>query len=223
MKLRKLILPTSAMLIILTVGTVVHGLLTDRFGMVVSDELERFTTRLAHVPRTIGQWEGEDVPIDPQEIAAANVTGYVSRIYTHRQSGATVNMFLVCGTSRHITLHTPDRCYQAQGFRLQREPTTIALDVGLPEEPEFADGRFFKEETGIVHQLRILWSFSDGQRWRGPTEARTTLAGKDALYKIYVIGPESDGAQAHAAVVEQFLQDALPTLQAVLFPEERQD
>ena len=222
---RQLVLPTSVMLVILTVGTVVHGLLTDRFGMIVTDELEEFTSRLEHVPHEIGDWKGEDVLVDPREIAAANVTGHVSRTFTNRETGATVNMFLVCGTSRHITLHTPDRCYQAQGFRLQREPATIKLDVGRArsdsvESPEFADGLFFKEESGNVQQLRILWSFSDGITWQGPTEARTALAGKNALYKIYVIGPGLEESSDRKAAAVRFLQDAIPTLQKVLFEQQ---
>ena len=225
MNVRSLAPPIAVMLLILTAATVVHGIITDRFGMVVSQQLQEFTARLDDVPRVIGDWESTEANISPEEIERANVTGHISRVYTHRETGASVNMFLVCGTSRHITLHTPDRCYRAQGFDPEAEPTTLTLDAGMPEPLEFADGRFYKEEGHKVQRLRILWAFSDDGVWRGPRSARTALAGRGALFKLYLIAPVGDAADTDIATppLEQFATAAMPVIRTAIFSGEKLD
>ena len=220
MTFRNLAPPIGVALLILTAGTIVHGVITDRFGMVVSDKLTTFSARLNGVPQVIGDWQGADVDIPAEEIERANVTGYLSRIYTNKITGESVNVFLVCGTSRHITLHTPDLCYQAQGFDMEGEPRAFPLDAGLPEAMEFADGRFYKEQGQQVQRLRILWTFSSDGQWQGPRSARTALAGKGALYKLYLIGPPAKhDSRAAETAIENFARDAMPVIQNVLFGE----
>lgn len=219
MNLRSLAPPVATALVVLIVGTGIHGSLTDRWGMVRSEQLSEFTQRLVEVPASFGPWEGTDADVDPRQLDRAQVTGHVSRIYRHRDTGEEVSLFLVCGTSRHITLHTPDLCYQGAGFSMEEEPGSYSLDLEFAEPVEFATTRFLKEESTGVEQLRIFWSFSDDGQWLGPRWARTSLAGKDALYKIYLIAPITgrDNYEPQDSPCVAFAKLAMPQLQNILF------
>jgi len=219
MSLRKLAPPVAAALLVLIVGTIIHGALTERFGASRSAELDAFAARLQNVPNEIGDWEGRDAEVEREQIARSNVAGHLSRTFRHRKSGAVVNMFLVCGTSRHITLHTPDLCYPAAGFEMDGEPASRSVEAGLPEPVEFASSHFYKEDEEGLHRLHVMWSFSSDGAWEGPRWARTALAGHSAIYKLYVIGPlaypQQDGDRS---AVEAFAVQAMPVLQKALFP-----
>lgn len=225
MTLRKMGPPVALAVLVLIVGAAIHGALTDRFGMTRSQQLEAFTARLGNVPETIGPWESVESEVDPEQLQVAQVTGHCARTYRHRETGDVVNVFLVCGTSRHITLHTPDKCYQAAGFVMEGQPHALSVDVGLAAPVEFATSRFYKEEAGGLQQIEILWSFSDDGRWQGPRWARTALAGHDAMYKIYLIQPinEAHGDSSGESPIVRFAKDAFPTLQQVLFPNGAKD
>jgi hypothetical protein len=220
MTLRQLALPLAAALVLIAVATWIHGALTDRWGMDRPQQLDEFSARLKGVPKVIGDWEGVEAEIDPRQLEAARVTGHVSRTYRHKQTGKVVNMFLVCGTSRHITLHTPDLCYSAVGYESEGPPQAYPVDAGLPRPVEFATSLFYKEAPTGLSQMRIFWTFSGGSEWKGPRFARTALAGKGALYKLYLIVPvtvgQSRSPEESAGVI--FAREAMPKLQAVLFP-----
>ena len=221
MSLTKLAPPIAVMLIVMVVATIIHGRLTDRFGMTTSDTLIAYTGRLDEIPVEFGPWDGIDTQIDQEQLERAQVTGHISRRFRHRESGAMVDMFLVCGTSRHITLHTPDKCYTAAGFDMEGTPTARDVEAGIGEPVEFAVGRFYKEEAGSIDHLEIMWSFSSDGVWHGPRWARTSLAGKDAIYKIYLIGAISPRASMDSSQqpTVDFASTAMPTIQSVLFPD----
>lgn len=223
MQLRSVAPPVVVALLLMGVGAAIHGALTDRFGMIQTEQLQQFTGRLDDVPMTLGDWEGEQADVDAAQLRRAQVTGHVSRTYRHRTTGEAVNLFLVAGTSRHITLHNPELCYQAAGFSLEGEPKSVPLDAGLAKPVEFATGKFYREEEGgRLSQLRIWWSFSYDGQWHGPRWARSELAGKGALYKIYLIAPnQATGAgegRRDEGPLADFVKTAMPQLQEKLFP-----
>jgi hypothetical protein len=220
---RTLVLPLAVVLILMAIATWMHGELTDRWGMDRPEELNEFTQRLARLPKVIGQWESTEAQVDPQQLQAARVTGHVARAYRHRGTGDVVNFFCVCGTSRHITLHTPDLCYAAVGYESEGAPQAYPVDAGLPQPVEFATSLFYKEAATGLAQLRIFWTFSGDGQWKGPRFARTALAGNGALYKMYLVVPIAAGKsrtpEDSAAIA--FARDALSELQDTLFPPEK--
>ncbi len=225
MQFRSVAPPVIVALLLMGVGAAIHGALTDRFGMIQTEQLQQFTHRLENVPITLGDWEGEPADVDAAQLERAQVTGHISRTYRHRTTGEAVNLFLVAGTSRHITLHTPDLCYQAAGFAMEGEPQSFPLDVGLAKPVEFASSKFYREEEGgRLSKLRIWWSFSYDGQWRRPRWARSALAGKGAIYKIYLIAPNQTTGPREGRLDEgplaDFVKTAMPKMQRALFPGE---
>src|SRR5579875_916856 len=97
----------------LVVCGIVHGYWTDRWAPPV--ETAQAAARLDAVPLVVGEWNGEVLEVKPGE-AGEGVAGCIRRRYTHRQTGATLSLFLVCGRSGPVSIHTPDVCYGANGF-----------------------------------------------------------------------------------------------------------
>jgi hypothetical protein len=217
-------LPFAAVLIVLGVGTLIEGKFSDRWGRKSSEKLVAFTDRLKEVPKKFGDWEGIDDEIDQKEFAASNCTGYVSRTYVNRE-GQRVNVYLVSGSARHVTIHTPDWCYVGAGYVMEDEPQqyTVQDATDLPALPEFLTTRFKREDTLATHYIRIFWSFSDDGQWHGPRMPKPTFAGRPALYKIYII-TEIDGTMIPPTIegnpTLQFARDFLPLLNKALFKPE---
>jgi hypothetical protein len=198
-------------LLILLVSGVVHGVWTDRWG--TGAEPAAWGARLAGVPRTIGDWEGQDVPLDAKSLQVAEVTGHLARTYVHRRTGAAVEVLLVCGRPGPISVHTPDVCLRGSGHSL----------VGAPEKygavhAEFWTARFRKGQAAPTN-LRIFWAWNAGDGWRASTSPRLEFARHPALYKLYVV-------RSLAALDESlekdpctgFLPLLLPELERALFP-----
>ncbi len=217
-------IPFAVVIVVLGIGTLIEGRLSDRWGRESSKKLELFTQRLQNVPREFGSWTGVDDEIDADEFKASNCTGCVSRTYTNRD-GQQINVYLVSGSARHVTIHTPDWCYVGAGYSMEHEPQQYTLqDVeGIETAPEFLTTRFKKEEALRTERIRIFWSFSDNGTWIGPRMPKPAFAGKSAMYKIYLI-TKIDGQNVGIGVEDNptldFSRQFLPILNQVLFSNE---
>ena len=109
--------PFAVVLVVLTVGTLIEGKYSNRWGEAQSERLDAFTERLKAVPKVVGDWEGVDELINEEEFKASHCAGCISRTYTNRE-GQRVNVYLVCGSARHVTIHTPDWCYVGAGYTM---------------------------------------------------------------------------------------------------------
>jgi hypothetical protein len=210
--MQKMMIPLIAVVSLLAVGTYFQGVFSERWIPQTSERLEAFTKCVSRVPLQIGKWEGRDDKLDPEEFKKTNCTAYVSRRYTNAQSGESVSVYLVSGTARHCTIHSPDWCYQGAGFKMQGKAETHKIPVnGMNPAPEFSTAVFKKQEQG----MRIYWSYAENGEWRGPKFAKTALAGKPAMYKVYLIGPPTTLAENP---VDEFAQVFFPKVNPLLFP-----
>lgn len=167
---------------VLTAG-VVPGLWTGRWTE--STSLEEAAARLAQVPPTVGEWDGRDLPVNPREQAAAQASGYLSRRYVHRRTGAVVSLALLCGRPGPISVHTPDICYAGSGYEEVGAPTRCAI----PDSPgDHLWARQFRKAAAVpVQHLRVLYGWSAAGAWEAPDNPRLTFARRPALYKLYAI------------------------------------
>ena len=214
--------PFAVVLVVLAVGTLIEGKYSDRWGQAESEKLNEFTDRLQLVPKTIGDWEGVDEEINKEEFKASHCTGCISRNYVNRE-GQRVNVYLVSGSARHVTIHTPDWCYVGAGYEMIDDPQQYTIDKvqGVEPQPEFLTTVFKKEDPLATHMIRIFWSFSDDGNWRGPRMPKPTFAGRSALYKVYLITElEEVGAKIESNPTLEFVRQFLPILNSVLFPQQ---
>ena len=216
------ILAYCAAAAVVVLGAMYQWKQSDVFGYSRSVTLEQFTERLDKVPKLIGQWEViSDKEIPPEEFKASNCDGYKSYTFQNRETNEVVDVFLASGTARHITIHTPDWCYPAAGYgrKTDIEPALISCqEVEL--NPEFLTARFVKRKqaTSAEIPLQVFWSFSYDGEWTAVQSAKVAFAGRDALYKIYLINhlPSQEMRWQQVPSVK-FIEECLPTINQYLF------
>ncbi len=205
--------------VLIGVGTYVQGIYSERWTPMDSEQLDQFAECVPLVPTKIGDWEGADDSLTEKEFAATNCKAYVSRNYRNSATGEEVSFYLVAGTARHITIHTPDWCYQSAGFVMDGDIETYTLPID-GKSTEFATAVFRKpsrEDPSGQQALRIFWTYSDDGNWQGPASAnyaKVVFARKPALYKVYLIGPAT---AANESPANPFAREAFPILNRVLF------
>jgi hypothetical protein len=195
---------------VLVIGTgIVHGFWSDRWAPAV--EPQEAADRYAAIPMTVGEWEGKDFDKPAENVPG--VVGSLQRRFTHRITGATVTVALVCGRPGPVSIHTPDSCYTASGYDFgTRSP--VALGPGTDFWTADAVRVKATEET----RLRLFWAWNAGQGWTAPDDARTAYARYPVLHKLYVLRELNSLAEP---IKDDpgltFLRALLPELDARLF------
>jgi hypothetical protein len=210
------LLPAVALLLLVVSG-VVHGLWTDRWR--TSDEPAAWAARLDNVPRSIGEWDGQDLPVESKHLQVAEATGCLARAYVHRRTGEVVSVVVVCGRPGPVSVHTPDVCYRDNGHGLVETPEKFLAAVP-GRQAEFWTARFRKGDTALPTYLRVFWSWNGGGGWKAPANPRLEFARRPALYKLYVIRQLAQLEEAPGKdPCTEFLPLLLPELRRALFPE----
>ncbi|VTR95697.1 Uncharacterized protein OS=Singulisphaera acidiphila (strain ATCC BAA-1392 / DSM 18658 / VKM B-2454 / MOB10) GN=Sinac_2487 PE=4 SV=1: DUF3485 [Gemmata massiliana] len=200
---------------ILGVAGAVHGVQTDRWSP--SPHLSRALDRLPHVPQSVGDWNGVDIPLEANDMSRAGIKGWIFRVYKNSRTREEVSVLLVCGRGGPISVHTPDVCYTGAGYRQKADATIQEMEWAEGVKGTFRVARFGK--PGIVPtQLEIYWTWSrDGRTWQAPNAPRLSFAREPALYKMYIIRQFVAGSrEENANSCREFLQRALPDFNQVL-------
>jgi len=163
-----------------------HGLGTGRWKL--SAARVDATKRLAHLPMSLGDWDGQPRTISDVELAEAGADSGLSRRYVNRTTGATVSILFLCGRPGPISAHTPEVCYGASGY----EPLTPARRHALKRSSEQASADFWvaeftKRGQADAGSMRVFWSWTTGSRWLAPDSPRFAFATVPALVKLYAV------------------------------------
>jgi hypothetical protein len=204
---------------------------SDRFTS-SSVTAEEFGRRFANVPKdgaAIGEWVGEDLPVEKATAEQAGAVSHVSRRYVNpKYPGRHVDLWLIVGHARDIVRHTPDICYPSQGY--SQRGATIKYTVTPPtdeEHPaEFFSAKFQNESTRGAVIERVFWAWNgndpeDGRtEWEAPESQKLHFGNNRALYKMYFTAEmnEQDEEPGKNLAVE-FAKVLLPEVNRALFPE----
>ena len=177
--------------------------MTDRLaGTNVSAEQQ--AKLLKNVPIDVGNWHGEDMPVDPTVADTAGAIGAVSRVYRNVRTGENVDLWLIVGHARDIARHTPNICYRSSGFEM-RAPESSLYPMVFPDQPEtpFLTNTFFKEDVTGRRLVRVFWSWYNPEadddlttvEWDAPSNARWRFGNSRALYKMYFTSKMRDPSE----------------------------
>lgn len=205
------------LLLVASLG-VVHGVYSDRWGQ--SGQLEQALAGLPRVPAKFGDWVGEDVPYDAEDMVRAGIRGSVYRRFKNVRTGELVSVLLVCGRGGPISVHTPDVCYAGAGYRLMGTAQQREIETSDGHKAAFSSARFGKATGVVPSHLEIYWTWSrDGVLWQAPENPRLSLARAPALFKLYVVSEVSmNERSATRDSCDRFLRQALPTIRQSLPP-----
>jgi hypothetical protein len=74
---------------------------------------------LSRLPSMIGNWRGEDMPLDVQTIRRTDTDDHVNRCYSHDNGRDAVGVFFAYGVrTRDLLPHRPEVCYPGAGWTL---------------------------------------------------------------------------------------------------------
>ncbi len=185
-------------------------------------EAAQLGVRFAQVPLNIGEWEGEDLPVDEEIRKRAGAVNYVSRRYTHLKTGKMVTLWLIVGHSRDIWRHTPNICYPRSGFRQAGSQLRHHIDLDNGDAGVFYTAKFDKEDAFSHTIQRVFWTFSHPERggWEAPKNgARYEYGLAKALYKLYFTSSVlQDEDTIEESVATDFAKVMLPAIDAALYP-----
>jgi hypothetical protein len=204
----------AALAIIVSAG-ITQGRWTGRWS--ASDDLKRRAEEIARVPVNVGDWKGQDLPLDRRTQEAAGIAGYVMRRYVNRR-GEGVTALLVCGRPGPIAAHTPEVCYPGSGFGSTAPRVRLTVGDG-PERDEVWAADFGNEDSALQKNLRVFYAWTTDGTWTASETPRRGFAGAPTLYKLYVIremGSKKGPARDDPALA--FLGRFLPEIRATLFP-----
>lgn len=199
--------------------TVVEGLKTERWAN--NSHASYCVTLLEDVPKQMGSWEGVDGEVDDSTRETAGARSYVSRNYTNAGTGQTVNVWLIVGHARDTARHTPDICYQANGFKPQEDQKKVYLTLPDGRKASFYTNLF--EQEGM--RTRVFWTWFKPEQgagravdWKAPDNVRYEIGAAPALYKLYFTVSGRDaiaGGDESLAMefAEEFIQLIDPLLQ----------
>ncbi len=200
----------------------VEGLwLKDRWGK-PGVEAEVMGERFKKVPKEIGDWKGEDLPVDEQVKKTAGAVKYVSRSYKNNETGAQVVLWLIVGHSRDICRHTPNICYPSSGFRQDGSQIKHKMELESSKPAEFFTGKFIKDDVYGRRAERVFWAWNhpDTDKWEAPGDPRQHYGLSRALYKLYFTSNVASGENtAEDNVAAEFAELMLPEVDKALFPE----
>jgi hypothetical protein len=214
-----LFIPVGVACVMVVAASVVQGYWTNRFGATSDSEIvHQFSDRLGPIPKVIGEWEAVDHTMNPQEQEVAGIVGYISRNYTNSRTKESVTVMLVCGNFRNIAKHEPTQCYVAAGFTQEKEVDPYSKKVADDTTATFNTTVFKREEQDKLEKLRIFWSWNFDGEWVAPSRPRWNLAGKPALYKLYVISNIGQGEDIEESASLRFINEFIPVANKQLFP-----
>ena len=190
------------------VGTgLVQGVWTDRWGLDAA--VARLVSGLDRVPRDLGDWHAEVLDSDPND--APGVAGQLYLRYANRKTGESVAVVLLCGRPGPVSIHTPDVCYGASGFKVGKVSTVTLEEPGGPAE--FFVTEAVKSRAAEQTRVRIFWSWYAGGRWQAAGNARVKFAGQKALVKFFVVRELSTEVPPERDPCADFLRLLLPELE----------
>ena len=207
-------LTVSAALLLIASGAV-HGIWTERWTSNPED-LDLAARQLSDVPAAFGKWDGKniDMPTD----AKSGLARVMARRFVHRENGKVITVYLACGRPGPICIHTPDACYQADGFTEVESPRrkSVAGDGKTPSE--FWSARYMRTRADGQTNLRLFWSWHTAEGWKVADNPRIAFAGESVMHKLYVIREVANpNDPAEADVCVEFMRELLPILEQKLF------
>jgi hypothetical protein len=162
---------------------IVHGLWTGRWDEASAAPV--FGAALDPIPLQLGEWQGQAQSLDPRE--AAPYAAVLYRRYVHQRTGTTVAVVLVAGRPGPVSIHSPDYCYPASGYKSPAWTVQhVAFDNARPAA-EFKTAVLTRTQAAGQSQLRVLWSWYADGSWSVPENPRLAFASQRCLYKIHLV------------------------------------
>lgn len=177
---------------------------------------------LAGLNFEIGDWAGQDVPLDETVMRKTGSDAHVSRQYERRDGTECVSLYIAAGVrARTVASHRPEVCYMAAGWTLEKQsPVEVPCgDEGtiLCTISEFRCGTLNPSRATILGYFIV-----DGRHYGDIGTLRSDLGARlgtvDHLAQVQITSLEGPDAGPARQTVCDFAADSGPAI-ARLFRE----
>jgi hypothetical protein len=109
----------------------IHRAVTSWYGT-SSDGVRLGPRTLESISMQIGDWTGENIPLDKLIIEATDSDSLINRRYSRDHDMDSVSLYVVCGANGYdVMQHRPPGCYVAAGMTyVGRQPVELQLGGG---------------------------------------------------------------------------------------------
>jgi EpsI family protein len=191
----------------------------DRFGRVAGTaRLARGT--LSQIPMTIGEFRGEDVPLDEAIVEITDTQDHLNRSYNRPGSDSPVALFIGYGIHmRDLMPHRPEVCYPGAGWTLE---TTERISLPIQEEPPLWCRVHYFSRGGLAtqHATVLNYYIIDGKFEADVSAIRSRAWRFDARVKYMAqvqVSAGADAARTSAGEsVRAFAAESAPVIRAFL-------
>jgi len=158
---------------------------------------------LAQLPMELGEWTGQDTPMDEATVRATDTDGYVNRRYSRYGGAENVGLYIAYGVrARELMPHRPEVCYPCAGWtRTDRR----SMDLPVSDEVQLPCG-ILQFSRGVLATRKVLilnYYIVDGQyspdvsllrsnAWRGPDTSGYAA-------QVQIVAPVTENISAGSA------------------------
>lgn len=188
----------------------IQGRMRQRWGRpeaarAAADDLDK-------IPEQFGDWrlrERRELDEDVAETLRCD-DSYIYRLYQNQETGEVVQIALLLGPAGEISVHTPDICYPASQYAVERERWHVVVNESGGEASEVW-ALHLKKKDVAAEEMIVYYAWSTGDEWIAPKNPRWTLGGHPFLYKFQVASLLGSGDEAGTDDAgRRFLTDFIP-------------
>ncbi len=169
---------------------------------------------LSGFPLQIGDWVGQDVPLDPAIVVRTDTDAHVNRGYSRAGGLESVGLYVACGVKvRDLAPHRPEVCYTGNGWTLAGRRL---LECPSKDGPPLTCRLFtFSRGTLGAEKIVVLYYYIvDGRTCHDVSVLRFNFwrIGYVAQVQIAALVTEAMTTESATALVSDFVVEAAPRI-----------
>jgi len=171
---RKPFVATIVATAIILISGVVFHMLVVRVGWSMS-RLHIAPDMLESFPINIGDWTGQDIPLDEAIARKTGTDAHLNRRYIHTDNSKIVSLYIGCGgRTAEIAYHQPNVCYIGSGWKIEEQHL---LDLPLSDYNKLPCTiyQFIRDELRKERVIVLHYWIVDGQFRRDASLVRSRL------------------------------------------------
>ncbi|MBN1361364.1 MAG: EpsI family protein, partial [Sedimentisphaerales bacterium] len=173
---------------------------------------------LDRLPMQLGNWTGQEVPVEEEIVRATDTDAHVSRRYTKGVGFESISLWMASGVrARDLMPHRPEVCYTGAGWTLMGRRSMelpLSADEKLPcNVMQFSRGALNSEGVMVLDyyvvdgQYCADISLLRSRAWRGGG-----AVGYVAQVQIVTSVPSADSAESALKLVSDFAVESSPAI-----------
>jgi EpsI family protein len=170
------------------------------------------------LPLDIGDWTGQEVPLDEEIVRATDTDAHVNRIYSRRNDTEHISLYIAYGgRARDLMPHRPGVCYTGAGWTPIDERS---MELPLNNEMkmpcnifQFSRGTLNTKKTVLLNYYIV-----DGQYYRDVSQLRFKVWGGSGMVRyvaqVQIVTSTSVNLNASSAekIVCAFAAESAPSI-----------